>query len=314
MELSKDDEFLNNVDIVFDPEKDIRTRSVAKQNIKSYLIGQLTKCVKDQTEECHETMKDILEQIEVAMLKYDSRYTNVIKSFVYDDVFQQLAKEVIDYLPKKSKGIAINADQVDRYKLFNSLLNLPTEVFGDDWTTILDAQGVPHTKKATITERKSISTGFQVPKSEGSAPVKRVARPTELARPVIGPFALDESYNKDFSRTWKSQWNSEMLLFEPRDVGIADKWLIKSFFDVRTYMTNTIFELNRPILDDLIIMIQEIQFWITSFFSDILTPCTQRQSRAYPFRVKVLTLFRYSKSPDCRKKYFVERDKHGQIS
>lgn len=110
--------------------------------------------------------------------------------------------------------------------------------------------------------------------------MKRVARPTELARPVIGPFALDESYNKDFSRTWKSQWNSEMLLFEPRDVGIADGWLIKSFFDVRKYMTDTIFELNPPILDDLIIMIQEIQFWITSFFSDILTPCTLKAPTA----------------------------------
>lgn len=159
MELSKDDDFLNYVAIVFDPEKDNKSRSEAKENIKSYLLKQLTNCVEYQTEECHEKLKDTLQQIDSAMLIYDSRYTNIIQSFVYDGVFQQLAKEVIDSLSKRSRGIRI---EPDRYKLFNSLLNLPTEVFGDEWTTILDKQGVPHTKKATITERKSISTGFQV--------------------------------------------------------------------------------------------------------------------------------------------------------
>lgn len=304
MELSKDDDFLNYVAIVFDPDKDIKTRNAAKENIKASLLRQLIKCIEHYSDECHDNLIEMLTDIDNAMiLNYDARNNKIIQSFVFDGVFEQLAVEVKGALSKGSKGHVINAD---RYKLYTSLLNLPSEVFEDEWNGILDAQGIPHTKKTIIAKKESISPGFQVePKPKGTVPIKRAPIPTELARPVIGPFALNESYSKDFSRTWAPQWNSEMLLFEPRDKGIADKWLIKSFFDIRTYMTGkqsssffvfflnrrgymltrllvsgTIFEKNPPILDDLIIMIQEIQFWITSFFSDILTPCTLRAPTA----------------------------------
>lgn len=203
-----------------------------------------------------------------------------------DKILEDIFNVILDDFNKYYKDEIVKAKD-DRKKIchIQKIINIPSEYF-KEWSNFLLTKGITFLGEQKVCERQSLTASFKgaiesqlkkyppdqsLPKKE-----KRVENVTYQAQKT-GSFDVIENYNRQqFNKRFKQEWYSAFLLYQPKLTSLKDEWLIDSVEIISSLAQNADewAGIKPEKVDDLIILVQEVQFWLAQYQSDVLNSCS----------------------------------------